>query len=160
MKVQFVPRLLFFHSETVTIKTFRLLKNRNFIYCHFQFNSFRRFSMYFTINAEDNKFFILCDGSLNAVAVEEFRNTVEPFIRDYRAPVVIDLDKVDYVSSAGIRAFLLLFRAAMAKSPEVGVHFMDMVSIINISPQVQQILDISGLSDSIRQWSEERDSLH
>ncbi len=114
--------------------------------------------MYFTILADDNKFFIKCDGSLNAVTVEEFRNTIEPFINEYRAPVVIDLEKVDYVSSAGIRAFLLLYRAAMAKSPEIGVHFMDMVTLINISPQVQQILDISGLSDSIKQWEIERDS--
>lgn len=114
--------------------------------------------MYFTINAEDNKYFILCEGSLNAASVEEFRNTVEPFINQFRAPVVIDLDKVDYVSSAGIRAFLLLFRAAMAKAPETGYHFMDMVSLVNVSPQVQQILDISGLSDSIRQWNEERNS--
>ncbi len=114
--------------------------------------------MYFTINAEDNRYHILCEGSLNAASVEEFRNTVEPFIDQFRAPVVIDLDKVDYVSSAGIRAFLLLYRAAMAKAPETGYHFMDIVSLINISPQVQQILDISGLSDSLKQWNEERNS--
>ncbi len=114
--------------------------------------------MYFTINAEENKYFILCEGSLNAASVEEFRNTVEPFINQFRAPVVIDLDKVDYVSSAGIRAFLLLFRAAMNKAPETGLHFMDMVILENISPQVQQILDISGLSDSLKQWAAERDS--
>ncbi|KAB2908560.1 MAG: STAS domain-containing protein [Ignavibacteriales bacterium] len=113
--------------------------------------------MYFTINAEENQYFIICEGSLNAASVAEFRNTVEPFINEFRAPIVIDLDKVDYVSSAGIRAFLLLFRAAMEKAPETGLHFMDMVSIRNVSPQVQQILDISGLSESIRQWTMERD---
>jgi stage II sporulation protein AA (anti-sigma F factor antagonist) len=115
--------------------------------------------MYFTITAEDNKFIIQCEGSLNAVSVEEFRNTVEPFINEYRAPIIIDLAKVDYVSSAGIRAFLILYRAAMSKSPEVGLHFMDMVNLINISPQVDQILEISGLSESIKQWQSERDSL-
>lgn len=114
--------------------------------------------MYFTINAEENKYFILCEGSLNAASVEEFRNTVEPFINEFRAPIVIDLDKVDYVSSAGIRAFLLLFRAAMAKAPQTGLHFMDMVALANISPQVQQILDISGLSDSLKQWNDERNT--
>ncbi|MBE2279120.1 MAG: STAS domain-containing protein [Ignavibacteriaceae bacterium] len=116
--------------------------------------------MFFRMEAEGNVTEIYVQGDLTAATLPEFRNTVEPFLTGYQRPIVLDFTEVNFISSAGIRAILLLYRTAMEAAPKYNLHFMDMIKFRNLSPHVDQIFDISGLNDSIIQWMRERDEFH
>jgi len=54
------------------------------------------------------------------------------------AAVIIDCSALDYVSSAGLRVFLL----AVRKSQHAGISF----SLCSLKPAVREVLDLSGFS--------------
>ncbi len=110
--------------------------------------------MFFTIDSLPGGVIVKCDGKLNAASVTEFRDTVESFIINYRGTVYVDLAMVDFVSSAGIRAFLLMYRTAEVTSKKYKININDVVRLINMRPEVKEVLDLSGLTDTLENMTE------
>jgi anti-sigma B factor antagonist len=90
--------------------------------------------MEITESRDGDKLTLRLSGSLNA----ETAPSLEDYLRKKEgsfAAITFDLSAVDYVSSAGLRVFLL------AENNHEGA-----VSIINASSDVQEVLDLTGFS--------------
>ncbi len=77
-------------------------------------------------------------GRLDQMTCESFRSTLTPHLSNALAAgqgVVLDLAKLDYVSSAGLRCFMLAAKEAKAKSGKIAVA--------DLQPMVAEIFQIS-----------------
>jgi anti-anti-sigma factor len=82
-------------------------------------------------------FLILClEGRLDAVSSKTFEEKVLAVIDGGEKRFVIDLSQVDYVSSAGLRVFLL---ASKRLNPSGGK-----VALCSLQEPVKQVFDIVG----------------
>jgi anti-anti-sigma factor len=79
---------------------------------------------------------VLAAGRLDFAAAQPFQVQVEAAIAAAGKGVVVDLAPLEYVSSAGLRAFLVGAKAAKAK----GVGF----AVCNLRPEVQEVFDLTG----------------
>ncbi|MBU3694918.1 MAG: STAS domain-containing protein [Rhodocyclaceae bacterium] len=75
-------------------------------------------------------------GRLDFTAAEPFQKELESAISASDKGVVVDLAPLEYVSSAGLRAFLVGAKAAKAR----GVGF----AVCNLRPEVQEVFDLTG----------------
>jgi anti-anti-sigma factor len=84
---------------------------------------------------------VIPEGRLDFGAAAEFQKHVEEAIaRAGRAPaaVIVDCAALEYVSSAGLRVFLMAARTAKP----AGVLF----AVCALQPSVREVFDISGFS--------------
>lgn len=77
------------------------------------------------------------EGRLDILSSEQFHDKVCDYVKEGFRDIRLDASKVDYVSSAGLRAMLQSHR----KLASVGGSF----SICNASPFVAQVISMSGL---------------
>ena len=79
-------------------------------------------------------------GRLDFSSAAEFQTQLEQAVAGTRAPaaVIVDCAALEYVSSAGLRAFLLAARAAQ----RAGVGFL----LCALQPAVREVFDLSGFS--------------
>jgi anti-anti-sigma factor len=78
-------------------------------------------------------------GRLDFEAAASFQTQVDQAIAESvkrQAPVVMDCNGLEYVSSAGLRVFLVAARAAKAGS----VAFI----VCSLTPSVKEVFDVSG----------------
>jgi anti-sigma B factor antagonist len=77
-------------------------------------------------------------GRLDQGTCENFRNALAPHLANSLAAgqgIVLDLSKLDYVSSAGLRCFMLAAKEAKAKSGKI--------LVADLQPMVAEIFQIS-----------------
>ena len=75
------------------------------------------------------------EGKIDTLTSGEFQNTVlRSFQKDKN--IVINMDKVDYISSAGLRALILGQKTATSKGGSM--------IIINAGPSVQDVFRVTG----------------
>jgi len=79
---------------------------------------------------------VVAEGRLDFAAAQSFQGHVESAIASASKGVVIDVAPLEYVSSAGLRAFLVGSKAAKAK----GIGF----AVCNLRPEVQEVFDLTG----------------
>lgn len=81
------------------------------------------------------------DGNIDVHSSDEFTNTV---IRSFQKTnsLVIDMEKVPYVSSAGLRAFMLGQKTAGSK----GAGF----SLINVRDEVKTVFHTTGFDKVLK----------
>jgi anti-anti-sigma factor len=80
-------------------------------------------------------------GRLDFGAAAPFQSTLETALAGGPAGMIIDCNNLDYVSSAGLRVFLLVSRGAK----RAGVA----LAICSLKPAVKEVFDISGFSQLI-----------
>jgi anti-anti-sigma factor len=80
-------------------------------------------------------------GRLDFGTASSFQSELENTLAGGPAGMIIDCAGLEYVSSAGLRAFLLVSRAAK----RAGVA----LAICNLKPVVNEVFDISGFSQII-----------
>lgn len=88
--------------------------------------------------------FVIAEGRLDFAAAAGFQAQLEQLLAGTAAPpaaVIVDCASLDYVSSAGLRAFLLGARAAQ----RAGRSF----SVCALKPAVRDVFDLSGFSKII-----------
>jgi anti-anti-sigma factor len=82
---------------------------------------------------------VLPQGRLDFAASPGFQAELEQAIADgTRQGVIVDCAALDYVSSAGLRAFLVAAKAAQ----RAGRYF----GLCNLKPGVREVFDLSGFS--------------
>jgi anti-anti-sigma factor len=82
------------------------------------------------------------DGSTSAA----FKTRIESLIADSEPRLVLDLSGVDFMSSAGLRAVLSLFKQTLAAKGAF--------ALCAVQPTVLEVLDISGFTNLIPMHAE------
>jgi anti-anti-sigma factor len=82
---------------------------------------------------------VTANGRLDGIYSTAFAKEVGELIGGANAKILIDFTDIDFVSSAGLRAVLLL----MKKAKVSGGAF----ALCGVNEQVREVLDISGFAD-------------
>lgn len=92
--------------------------------------------MTITKNKDNNKLTIVVEGKIDSTTAPE----LEKEFRELEGinELVIDLEKVDYVSSAGLRA-MLVANKTMAKQGSL--------VLVNLCEMVKEVFDMTGFTD-------------
>ena len=91
-----------------------------------------------TKNAEGGKLAIALEGRLDTGTAPSLEAELNAPDFDKVEELVFDFDKLDYISSAGLRVLL----AAHKKMAKQGG-----MKLVNVSEEVMEILDITGFTD-------------
>ncbi|MEI6764628.1 MAG: STAS domain-containing protein [Bacteroidota bacterium] len=83
---------------------------------------------------------IRLDGRLDAMTSGEFEKKVTPMVQESGQHVLIDFGKVDYISSAGLRAILILAKEMLKKEKRL--------ALCSLNETIAEVFCISGF-DSI-----------
>jgi anti-anti-sigma factor len=82
---------------------------------------------------------VTADGRLDGIYSSAFANQVGELITGTNPKILIDFTNIDFVTSAGLRAVLLLMRKAKAS----GGAF----ALCGVNDQVREVLDVSGFAE-------------
>ena len=93
--------------------------------------------MKFTSFSEDNRLNIQIEGSIDAVTAPALRDELSGLPVESASSVTVDLEMVHYISSAGLREFLILQK----RFPN------GKLKIINAGSAIRDIFDLTGFSD-------------
>ena len=96
--------------------------------------------MEFKLKREDDNLTVLVSGKVDTVTAPEFEKTVLDNL-DGVKKLVLDLNEMSYISSAGLRVLLILQKKI--------VHQGEM-ELINVCDDVKDIFEITGFSDILK----------
>ena len=82
---------------------------------------------------------VTAEGRLDGIYSSAFANQVGELITGTNPKILIDFTNIDFVTSAGLRAVLLLMKKAKAS----GGAF----ALCGVNEQVREVLDVSGFAD-------------
>ena len=88
---------------------------------------------------EDGALLIALEGELDTLSSPDFEDLLEPLLAEARS-LTLDFEKLDYISSAGLRVLLAAEQAMEEKGAE-------QVRIVNISDAIRDIFEITGFAD-------------
>lgn len=78
----------------------------------------------------------ILDGRLDTAAAQKFAADIEPLMENADKHIVLDCEKLEFISSSGLRIFLSLRKATIAKGGDV--------TITKVSDDVKQVFTITG----------------
>jgi anti-anti-sigma factor len=87
----------------------------------------------------DDVFVVTVNGRLDGIYSSAFANQVGALITGTNPKILIDFTDIDFVTSAGLRALLVLVKKANAS----GSAF----ALCGVNEQVREVLDISGFTE-------------
>ena len=79
------------------------------------------------------------EGRIDTLTAPELETKILPLITEQNATLEFDCTKVDYISSSGLRVFLLADKAAQKNG--------GIIILSNLNDYLKEIFDISGLTD-------------
>ncbi|MDD4847788.1 MAG: STAS domain-containing protein [Bacteroidales bacterium] len=90
------------------------------------------------INNVGNDVVIVLNGRLDSINSADFEKLMEPIMTSDMASVVIDCTEFVYISSAGLRVFLKMQKAANAKKGNLRIK--------NLNSDIKSIFDMTGFT--------------
>lgn len=94
--------------------------------------------MTFSIVEKETEITGIMDGRLDTATAVQFAKDIEPLMEKAHMHVVLDCTNLQYISSSGLRLFLSLKKATMAKGGSI--------SLKGVSPSVKQVFTITGFN--------------
>jgi anti-sigma B factor antagonist len=91
--------------------------------------------MNITTRFDDGIAVISIEGEIDGKTAPEAQKILLPILAEH-SKVVMDLGKVTYMSSAGLRTMLLVYRSAKAKNGSV--------SLVNLLEPIRETMDATG----------------
>lgn len=88
---------------------------------------------------QNNKITLLLDGWLDTISSPDLGNAVNEI--EQASAIILDFDKVEYISSSGLRQIVACYR----KAKEMQAAF----SIINAGTEVMSVFQLTGLHKKI-----------
>ena len=88
---------------------------------------------------EDGALLIALEGELDTLSSPDFEDMLEPLLAEARS-LTLDFEKLDYISSAGLRVLLAAEQALEEKGAEK-------VRVVNMNSTIRNIFDITGFVD-------------
>jgi len=101
---------------------------------------------------KENPVVIKVAGRIDALNAGDFEEKVRGFVYPHKCNILFDLSNLDYMSSAGIRVFLILLAEANTLEKKIGV-----VTQVEI---VKEVFEISGLDKLIPQYNSIEEAIH
>lgn len=96
--------------------------------------------MEITSDRQDDVLVVKMSGRLDAPASTEVKGQLGKLIESHVTKVVLDLEGLEYIGSAGLREFFLAGRSITRNDGKM--------ALCNLQPAVKRIFDISGLPTS------------
>jgi anti-sigma B factor antagonist len=87
------------------------------------------------VSEEDNISTVSLEGSIDGKTAPLVKEELRPTL-DKAENVILDMSKVDYMSSAGLRLLLLIYREFTAKSGKL--------VLVGVSPDIQSVMSHTG----------------
>ena len=79
------------------------------------------------------------DGRLDTVAAQQIAETVEPLMQHADQNIILDCEKMPFISSSGLRIFLKIRKEVASKGGKMYLK--------NICPDVMQVFKMTKLDD-------------
>lgn len=95
--------------------------------------------MNINITEEGNTVNVAFDGRLDTVAAQQISEAIEQVIQQADRNIVIDCEKMPFISSSGLRIFLKIRKEVAAKGGKMYLK--------SICPDVQQVFKMTKLDD-------------
>jgi len=89
----------------------------------------------------DTTLIILPSGRLDGLTVDAFEHQTQSWIDQEKTFVIIDFKNLSYISSAGLRALLILAKSLQQHKARF--------ALCSLSPQIREIFEISGFDQII-----------
>lgn len=87
---------------------------------------------------ENNAIVVTISGRLDAVTAPEYEKRIRELIDSGNSYFVVDFEQLDYISSAGLRALLLMAKLLKEKGGQV--------CLANVKGNVQSVFEMSGFT--------------
>ena len=94
-----------------------------------------------TITEKEGIIKIAVSGELDTDTTQAFRSEAEPVTQRKGVNVELDFSKLEYISSKALRVLIALQQQVIAGGGTL--------KVTNVQPAVQEIFDMTGLSDSL-----------
>lgn len=95
----------------------------------------------YTLVRTENPILIALNGRLDALNAYSFEKSIDEILNKRIDHLVFDLEKLEYISSAGIRIFLLLIQKLDTSHKRI--------AILNPCEMVKEVFEISGLKEYV-----------
>ena len=93
--------------------------------------------MNITITEEGNQIVATFDGRLDTVAAQQIEETVTPLLEHADRTIILDCEKMPFISSSGLRIFLKIRKEAAAKGGQMYLQ--------NVNADVMQVFKMTKL---------------
>ena len=91
------------------------------------------------LSKEANVFMVSIAGRFTSDAAASFLKEIDPVIQESGCDVVMDLADLEFISSAGLRCFVVLLKACQANGSTLRIR--------NLTPQIRDIFTLTALID-------------
>ncbi len=91
------------------------------------------------------------EGRIDGVNARDFHDALNAAIAEDDNPVIVDLAAINYISSAGLRTFLLIAKTLQQRSAEF--------ALCSLSEPIREIFEISGFDKIIAIHASEEEAL-
>lgn len=95
--------------------------------------------MNITITKKDNTHIASFDGRLDTLAAQQIAEAVEPLLQHADQNLILDCEKMPFISSSGLRIFLKIRKEVAAKGGKMYLR--------NICHDVQQVFKMTKLEE-------------
>lgn len=95
--------------------------------------------MNITITEEGNIVTAVFDGRLDTLAAQQITETVEPLLQNAGRSIILDCEKMPFISSSGLRIFLKIRKEVEAQGGSMQLR--------NVCPDVRQVFKMTKLED-------------
>ena len=92
-----------------------------------------------TIIEEGNQIVAVFDGRLDTVAAQQIAETIDPLLQHADQSIILDCEKMPFISSSGLRIFLKIRKEVAAKGGKMCLK--------NVCPDVLQVFKMTKLDD-------------
>lgn len=95
--------------------------------------------MNITITENGNQIIAAFEGRLDTVAAQQISETINPLLQHADQNIILDCEKMPFISSSGLRLFLKIRKEVSAKGGKMYLK--------SVSPDVMQVLMMTKLDD-------------
>ncbi|MDH8700954.1 anti-anti-sigma factor [Dysgonomonadaceae bacterium PH5-43] len=90
------------------------------------------------IQEKNGKIHVSIAGRLDTVSSHEFEKQIKPLTEIPQPDIAIDCSNFDYISSSGLRQFLILQKAVIANKGTLVIN--------NLKPEIKEVFDMTGFT--------------
>ena len=91
---------------------------------------------------EDNVLVATIHGRIDSATVSEFQHLLETAISDEDSAVIIDLENLNYINSAGLRAVLVIAKNLWKRDAKLALY--------SLQSSIQEVFSIAGFDKIIQ----------
>lgn len=92
-----------------------------------------------TITEEDSQLIAAFDGRLDTVAAQKISETIEPLMQNADKTLILDCEKMPFISSSGLRIFIKIRKETVAKGGKMYLR--------KVNNDVKQVFKMTKLDE-------------